>query len=102
MKFLETVKDLYFKHWIIWTGVLAVIAIPNFGIFMLVAMNIGGDAVSGSSEGGRYYVANHGVLTEVSPRVYFYSYIHALSVMVTSSLFVLNGFVGYLARPEDD
>ena len=81
---------------------LGVIALLNFGVFLFVAMNIGGDAINGKIEEGRYYLANHGVLTEVSHRMFVYSYIHVLSVLVTHSLFVINALVGYFARNAKD
>ncbi len=40
----------------------------NFAVFWLVAVLIGGDAISGNVQGNHYYVSSHGKLTEVSPR----------------------------------
>lgn len=62
------------------------IALINFAIFVMVAVNIGGDAISGKVENGRYYLSNHGKLTEVSPAVWQYSKIHAISVWITHPL----------------
>jgi hypothetical protein len=79
-------------------SVLGILALLNFTVFWFVAISIGGDAVNGKVADGRYYLANHGVLTEVSHPVYLYSYIHVLSVFVTHSLFVLSALVVYFVR----
>jgi hypothetical protein len=72
-------------------GALFLIAIINFMAFWIVAGSIGGDAVSGKAEGGRYYVSNHGKLTEVSSRVWHYSRVHANSVWITHPLGIVGG-----------
>ena len=50
-----------------------------FAIFIIFSLIVGGDAVSGKIEDGRYYVSSHGKLKEVSRTVYLLS---AFSVMV--------------------
>ena len=50
-----------------------------FAIFIIFSLIVGGDAVSGKIEDGRYYVSSHGKLKEVSRTVYVLS---AFSVMV--------------------
>lgn len=98
MKFLKSIKPSIFKHPNHVITVLGTIALVNFGVFWFVALSVGGDAVNGKIADGRYYLANHGVLTEVSYPVFVYSYIHVLSVFVTHSLFVLSALVVYFAR----
>src|SRR5262245_61836761 len=49
-----------------------VVGFANVVIFFTVSLAIGGDAVAGRIEGGRYYVSSHGRLTEVSPEVWEY------------------------------
>lgn len=62
---------------------LFAIAIVNFLVFFVVAINIGGDAVNGKIEDGKYYVANHGKYTQVSKALFTYSRFHVYSVWVT-------------------
>ncbi len=50
------------------------------------ALALGGDAVNGKTENGRYYVANHGKLTEVSAAAFNYSRVHCYSVWTTHPL----------------
>ncbi len=61
----------------------------NFAAFFTVAVAIGGDAVAGRVEGGRYYVSSHGRLTEVSRGVWEYSLFHARSTWITHPLAAL-------------
>ncbi len=90
-----------------WSPV-AVLAVVNFVAFFAVAVSIGGDALSGKAEGGRYYLSNHGVLTEVSPAVYTYSSVHTVSILVTHgvtvgwALVLLARGEFYEARPPND
>jgi|SRR5580658_4198589 hypothetical protein len=72
-------------------GILLGIAGLNFIVFVIAAICIGGDALNGRTEGGHYFVANHGKLTEVSRAVWIYSRIHACSVMVTHPLGIFFG-----------
>ena len=58
-------------------------ALLNFLSFWLVAVFLGGDALSGKSEAGRYFLSNHGVLTEVSKNVFNYSLVHTISIWFT-------------------
>jgi hypothetical protein len=44
---------------IIWIGVL------NFVAFVIIAMNIGGDALNGYEDSGRFYLSSHGRPVEV-------------------------------------
>src|SRR5262245_44023683 len=59
-----------------------VCGLTNFALFFTVSVAIGGDAVAGRVEGGRYYVSSHGRLTEVSPEVWEFSLLHARSTWV--------------------
>ena len=80
------------------------LALVNFAIFMVVNRYIGGDAVSGRVEGGRYYVSHNGVRTEVSRAVYNYSLVHSVFTWVVHGLAVGGGFVlaatGRLYEPQ--
>lgn len=72
--------------------IVCAVALINFIAFLIGVAELGGDAVSGKSEGGRYYVANHGKLTEVSRAAFTYSRIHCYAVFTTHAL----AFVLYL------
>ena len=65
-----------------WLKVICYSAVVNTGLFILIAICVGGDALNGKVEGERYYLANHGHLTEVSYPVFVYSKIHAFSVFM--------------------
>jgi hypothetical protein len=73
-----------------------VIGFVNFAAFFVIALLLGGDAINGQFENGHYYLANHGVLTEVSKGIYFYSYVHAASIFVTHPLALFSAW--YLQR----
>jgi hypothetical protein len=63
-----------------------VAAILNFVTFWCVGVALGGDALNGKREGERYFLANHGKLTEVREPVWRYSRAHAISVTITHPL----------------
>jgi hypothetical protein len=75
-----------------------VLCILNFMAFAAVASFIGGDAVSGYSRDGRYFLKSHGTVTEVSPDVFRYSTWHGRSVWVTHPLAFLCVGLIYLRR----
>ena len=72
------------------------IAIINFILFVIIALIIGGDAVNGKAEGGQYYLANHGQLTEVNYFVFMYSKLHVYSIFITHPLAMLAGFLYWI------
>jgi hypothetical protein len=53
----------------------------NFVAFIVIDFCIGGDALSGKSENGHFYLGNHGTFTEVSHAVFVYSVCHAYSAL---------------------
>ena len=57
-------------------NVVAALWFVNFGAYILIAILIGGDAINGHAESGRYYLAMHGHLTQVSRSVFEYSRWH--------------------------
>ncbi|MDB2687658.1 hypothetical protein N9Y42_10650 [Mariniblastus sp.] len=86
------VTDLSMKHLKFQLGpALLFIAFLNFTAFFLIAIAIGGDAISGEINDGKYYLANHGETTEVRRSVWLYSYYHAISIFVTHSLGMFAG-----------
>src|SRR5436309_3291332 len=78
-----------------WAAILGTtlffVAVANFAAFWIIGVTIGGDAINGRAEDGRYYLANHGRYTEVSESVWTYSRIHAISVFVTHPVGILVG-----------
>jgi hypothetical protein len=70
---------------------LCLVGAVNFMVFFVVALCIGGDAINGKVENGRYYLSSHGRLTEVSPRVWQYSRFHTISVWITHPLAIFGG-----------
>jgi hypothetical protein len=87
------------RHFVILFPSLAVFlaGAMNFVAFFTVSVAIGGDALSGKLENGRYYVSSHGRLTEVSPEVWEYSRVHAGVTWVTSVLAVLGLAIAVLS-----
>jgi len=79
---------------------LVAIGILNFISFCIVAGVIGGDAVNGKTEGGRYYVSEHGHDTEVSRSVFEYSRFHAHSVWVTHPLAMVGILILYMEHEK--
>lgn len=59
------------------------LAVVNFVVFVVIAVALGGDALSGTTRDGHYYLMQHGVYTEVTRPVFLYSTIHTLSLFIT-------------------
>ena len=83
-----------------WALIVFVVAVLNFVAFMIGAAKLGGDAVNGKMEDGRYYVADHGKLTEVSCAAFTYSRIHCYTLFVTHPLALLFGWMYYRQMRE--
>ena len=62
------------------------ISAANFLTFCAISEVIGGDAINGYAEHGRYFLRSHGRTTEVSEVVFAYSKWHAISVFITHAL----------------
>jgi hypothetical protein len=79
-------------NWMIVVGVL------NFLTFLAGAIYLGGDAVNGKVEDGRYYLfgvrteSGRKVYTEVTEPVFNYSRWHVYSIFVTWPLVMAAGF----------
>ena len=65
----------------------------NFLVFLAVALYLGGDALNGKEEHGRYFLGSHGHYTEASALVFQYSKVHGRSVEITIPLAILLGLV---------
>jgi hypothetical protein len=83
-------KPCPLPKWLVYA--VFIIAIVNFVVFVVVAETIGGDALNGHEAVGRYFLANHGKLTEVSRATFEYSKWHAISVFITHPLALLVGW----------
>jgi hypothetical protein len=75
-----------------------IVAFVNFLLFICVAMTIGGDAINGKQEAGRYYLGHKSTYTEVSRHLWLYSKVHAISVFVTHGGALLAGAAFAAAR----
>src|SRR5262249_61437601 len=84
--------------------IFAVITVVNFLIFVAVAWYLGGDAVNGKMERGRYYLfgvrGENGweVYTEVSDAGFTYSKGHAYSIFLKLPLLNAGGLLGHVLR----
>ena len=82
--------------------ILVAIAMLNFFSFILIAGLLGGDAPSGQSQAGHYFLGSHGKLTEVTRYVFVYSMVHARSLFVTHPLGIIAGLVLWFARKDEE
>jgi hypothetical protein len=87
--------------------IAVIVGFLNFLLFLAGTFYLGGDAVNGKAEGGRYYLWGYHEgkkgYTEVTQAVFDYSRWHVYSVMVTWPLMILAGFASerIRRRPED-
>lgn len=70
----------------------------NFAAFWIGAVYLGGNALNGSVQDGRYLLMNHGALKQVTRQVFEYSRWHALSLWVTHPLGVAAGMLAIHLR----
>jgi hypothetical protein len=80
------------------TTIVGLAALANLLVFIAIAIAIGGDAINGHQQGGHYFLASHGTLTEVSRNVFTYSKVHSIAVMVTVPLAVLLSLASSAAK----
>jgi hypothetical protein len=76
-----------------WYACVIGLAVVNFLVFFVMAIYLGGDALSGKIANGHYYLASHGRYTEVSAAVFTYSKWHTSSVILTHSLAFIAAFL---------
>jgi hypothetical protein len=57
------------------------LAVVNFFTFIAGSLYLGGDALNGYVEAGKYFVCAHGSCSEVSSKIWHYSYWHATTAM---------------------
>lgn len=61
--------------------VFILLATINFAAFVAGSLWLGGDALNGHEQDGRYFLNSHGRFTEVSHAVFAYSWWHAMSAI---------------------
>lgn len=87
-----------------------VLCLTNFLVFWIVGFFLGGGALNGKIEGGRYYLgdrADHtsreiNRFTEVSQTVFAYSLWHGRSLFITHPLLILVGIIFSFDRGHDE
>jgi hypothetical protein len=79
-------------------SIVFIVAAVNFVAFLIGTAALGGDAVNGKVKGGRYYVSNHGKLTEVSKAAFTYSRFHVYTLFVTHPMAILCALLSYSPR----
>ena len=57
------------------------VVLPNFFAFIYGTLKLGGDALNGYVQSGHYFVCAHGSCTEVTQKIWSYSYWHAVSAI---------------------
>jgi len=88
-------------------GIAMVVGVLNFVLFFAETSYLGGDAVNGKAEGGKYYLWGYHDgskgYTEVSQAVFNFSKWHVYSMMITLPVMMLAGFAEkrMSIRPED-
>ena len=80
---LTPLSALQYQAWLL---VIALCAL-NFVAYVIVAANIGGDALNGKIVGGHFYLGEKGKFTEVTEAVYTYSLWHTYIVFASVALF---------------
>jgi hypothetical protein len=82
--------------------IMAILGGINFVVFFGVAIYIGGDALNGHVEGGRFFLSSHGKLTETSESIFLYSQLHALSIFITHPLAIIGGWINHKWKKQDE
>ena len=62
------------------------VSVANFLAFCAISEVIGGDAINGYAEHGRYFLRSHGRTTEVSEAVFAYSKWHAIPTLFSTKI----------------
>ena len=81
------------QKWFYLLVLILSLPILNIGAYVVVATFLGGDAINGRIENGRYFLGAHGKYTEVSRTTFNYSRIHTYSVWATCALYALAIFI---------
>jgi hypothetical protein len=76
-------------------GVLFIIGMLNFVAFFIACQILGGDAGSGHVEAGKYFLSNHGKLTQTSQSIFAFNLLHGQSIWFTHPLAILGAWFNY-------
>jgi hypothetical protein len=68
--------------------------------WMVASAFIGGDAFSGKTEGGKYFLGRHGHYTEVSKNVFTFNLFHGFVAWTSFGISVLIGITGLAKKSE--
>jgi hypothetical protein len=81
---------------------IIILGVANFVSYSIVYGYIGGDAKNGEIRDGRYFVRGHfihyrafpeGDETEVSRRMWIYSYLHSITILPTAAAIVISTLI---------
>lgn len=87
------------NHFLDYLAILLVIGwLLNFVVFVAIASYLGGNAINGKVEDGRYFLGSHGNYTEVSYEIFVYSKIHTIIFLIMHILPFLYLGAGYLRK----
>lgn len=65
----------------------------NFYLFMIVILNLGGDAISGYVKNEAYFVEYMGVYTEVPRMLWYVNYMQSIFVICLAPIPFIYGFI---------
>ncbi len=82
-----------------WLVLIGLIALVNFSSFIAIDLYLGGSALNGKQENGKFYLSEHGRYTEVSETIFEYSKFHAYSMFATHALFLSLSFFRWISSP---
>lgn len=74
------------------------IAFANFLLFMILSLEIGGDALTGFIKDGEYFVSDHGKHTQVAAFIWYLNRALGLGAFVFIPLAIILQFLYYLYR----
>ena len=83
-------------------NVVAVICIANWFAWALISFFVGGTALNGKVDGGKYFFLNHSRYIEVSSNVFEYSRAHGYAAFTGLGVGVLAAITKTLAKRMKD
>lgn len=79
---------------------IIVVGLINLTVFILIAVVLGGDAVSGGASEGHYFLSAHGHRTEVSHITWIYSRVHFYTAMVSGPAVIAAGVAAGIIKKK--
>jgi len=76
-------------------AILVSVTFINFLIFGILTVKLGGDALNGFTKGGKYFVASHGNIKEVSKTMWIISRYQAYSIFITVFSTIIGSLLTY-------